>query len=117
LFIGLVSLFFKHINQKVPFSSEDSQQVWTEKFGTYIRHNDIALMEACRKVLKEFEEDLMVCEDWMEMFDVLGKNFKHWYQFWICFKLLKLICFLKGYLEDITEPTEFLKAYLTTFSK
>ncbi len=74
MFIGLASLFFKHINQKVSFSSEDSQQVWKEKFGTYIRHNGITLMEACRKVLKEFEEDLLVCEDWMEMFDVLGKN-------------------------------------------
>jgi len=73
LFIGLVNLLFKHINQKVTFSSEDSQQIWTEKFGTYIRHNDIALMESCKKVLKEFEEELMVCEDWMEMFDVLGK--------------------------------------------
>ena len=76
LFIGLVNLLFKHINQKVPFSNDDPQQVWTEKFGTYIRHNDIALMESCRKVLKEFEEELMVCEDWMEMFDVLGKHRK-----------------------------------------
>jgi E3 ubiquitin-protein ligase UBR4 len=31
--------------------------------------------------------------------------------------LLKLICFLKGYLEDVAEPTEFLKAYLTTLAK
>ena len=75
-------------------------------------------MEACRKVLKEFEEDLMVCEDWMEMFDVLGKNLNFIrHKFWICFKLLNLISFSKGYLEEIAEPTEFLKAYLTTFSK
>ncbi len=69
-------MLFKHIHQKVPFSTEDAtqQQIWTEKFGTYIRHNDIALMESCRKVLKEFEEDLFVCEEWLEMFDVLGNE-------------------------------------------
>jgi hypothetical protein len=29
-------------------------------------------MEICRKVLKDFEEELLVCEDWLEMFDVMG---------------------------------------------
>ena len=50
-----------------------NNQGWTEKFGNYIRHNDIVIMEVCRKVLKNFEEDLLVCEDWLEMFDVMGK--------------------------------------------
>jgi hypothetical protein len=30
-------------------------------------------MEVCRKVLKDFEEELLVCEDWLEIFDVMGK--------------------------------------------
>ena len=47
-------------------------KAWTEKFGNYIRRNDIAIMEICRKVLKDFEEELLVCEDWLEMFDVMG---------------------------------------------
>jgi E3 ubiquitin-protein ligase UBR4 len=94
LFIGLVNLIFKNVNQKCQAdSSETSSPVWTEKFATYIRHNDIGLMDACRKILKEFEEDLMVCEDWVEMFDVLG------------------------FLEEISEPVEFLRTYLSTFAK
>ena len=72
LYIGIVNLFFKHINNKVPFSVEDPSQIWTEILGNYIRHNDIVLMESCRQILKEFEEELMLCEDWNEMFDVIG---------------------------------------------
>jgi hypothetical protein len=73
LFIGIVNLLFKYIHLKVAYPGEDQQQSWTEKFAMYIRQSDIALMEACRKVLKEFEQELMVCEDWVEIFDVLGK--------------------------------------------
>lgn len=74
LFIGLVDLFYKYFNSKVILDDEtNSSQIWTEKFSTYIRHNDINIMEVCRKVLKDFEEELLVCEDWLEMFDVMGK--------------------------------------------
>lgn len=51
------------------------------------------LMEACKKVLKEFEEELIVCEDWMEMFDVLG------------------------FYQDTNDPIEFLQNYLQNFAK
>jgi hypothetical protein len=63
------------MNQKV-LNDENSQTMstWTEQLAYYIRHNDVPLMEACRKVLKEFEEELIVCEDWIEIFDVLGLN-------------------------------------------
>ena len=43
------------------------------KLNHIIRHNDIKIMEVCRKVLKDFEEELLVCEDWLEIFDVMGK--------------------------------------------
>ncbi len=91
LFIGLINLLFKHIHQKV--SIEDPQQPWTECFAYYIRHNDSLLMESCRKVLNEFEEELIVCEDWIEMFDVLG------------------------FYTDTNDPIEFLKSYFQNFSK
>ena len=83
------------MHQKV--DSDDSAQAstatWSERFAIYIRQNDIALMESCRKVLKEFEEELMVCEAWQEMFDVLGL------------------------LTEIEDPAEFLKTYLQNFAK
>jgi hypothetical protein len=89
LFIGLVGLLFKHIHVKA-YAEANAASVasatpatgtvttsttasWPETFANYIRHNDVALMESCAKVLKEFEEELMVCEDWMEIFDVLSK--------------------------------------------
>ena len=96
LFFGLINLFFKFVHQKVESDDQQGQaqaQSWSEKFATFIRHNDIGLMESCRKVLKEFEEELMVCEAWQEMFDVLGL------------------------LTDIEDPAEFLKSYLQNFSK
>lgn len=68
LFIGFVNLFFKYINSKIVYQD----QVWTEVFASYIRKNDTVLLEDCKKILKEFEEELMICEDWLEMFDVLG---------------------------------------------
>jgi len=99
LFIGLVDLFYKHLNSKI-LADENNEttnlnvvQTWTEKFGNYIRHNDIAIMEICRKVLKDFEEELLVCEDWLEMFDVMG------------------------FLEDVNDPLEFLKTCLQNFAK
>ena len=70
LFIGIVQLFHKHLNAKVP----EEGASWTERFANYIRNNDLPMMDACRRVLKEFEDELLVCEDWMEIFDVLGKN-------------------------------------------
>ncbi len=91
LFIGLVGLLFKHIHEKAfaeanaaaasaiavataaPATPTVNNPSWPETFATYIRHNDVALMESCVRILKEFEEELMVCEDWMEMFDVLSK--------------------------------------------
>jgi hypothetical protein len=73
LFIGLVDLFFKHLNSTVKSSEEENIATpWTELFGTYLRKNDIFIMDACRTVLKEFEENLFVCETWIEIFDVLG---------------------------------------------
>ena len=72
LFFGIVDLFHKNLNSKV-LSSEESSVIWTERFANFLRHNDLVIMESCRRVLKEFEEELMVCEDWMEIFDVLGK--------------------------------------------
>lgn len=82
LFLGLVNLFFKHINTKAVAKASDSSEtaentatnsdVWTETFATYIRNNDVQLMESCTKVLKDFEEELIPCEDWLEMFDVMG---------------------------------------------
>ena len=95
LYIGLVNLLFKHIHQKVGSSDSPAGdlQSWTERFANYIRHNDISLMESCRRVLKEFEEELMVCEDWLEMFDVLG------------------------FYQDTNDPIEFLQTYLQNFSK
>jgi hypothetical protein len=71
----------------------DDQQSWTERFAYFIRHNDIMLMEASKKVLKEFEEELIVSEDWMEMFDVLG------------------------FYQDTSDPVEFLQNYLQNFTK
>lgn len=68
LFIGLVNLFFKHLHEKV----KPIEQTWTETLASYIRNNDLGLMDCCKVILKEFEEELFVCEDWMEMFDVLG---------------------------------------------
>ena len=96
LFFGLVNLFFKFLHQKV--DTDHSAQAaatstWSERFATYIRQNDVALMESCRKVLKEFEDELMVCEAWQEMFDVLGL------------------------LTEIEDPPGFLKTYLQNFAK
>jgi hypothetical protein len=48
-------------------------------------------MEACKRTLKEFEEDLMVCESMLEMFDVLG------------------------FLDEISDPMDFLKNFLATY--
>jgi hypothetical protein len=87
LFVGLVNLFFKHLHERIEYpkskSSDDSSSMassnisasaWTECLANYIRHNDVALMEACRRVLKQFEDELIVCEDWIEMFEVTGKS-------------------------------------------
>lgn len=74
LYIGLVELFYKHFHSKVTLNEENNSQAWTEKFATYIRHNDITIMEVCAKILKNFEEELLVCEEWLEMLDVMGKN-------------------------------------------
>ena len=53
---------------------EEASGTWAELFGAYLRQNDLVIMEACRKVLKDFEEDLMACETWLEMFDALGNE-------------------------------------------
>ncbi len=96
LFIGLVGLLFKHIHEKVDFTDNstsaaastdttaNSSKNWSEVFATYIRNNDVTLMENCAKCLKEFEEELIVCEDWLEIFDVLSKynlSLRKLYQF------------------------------------
>lgn len=91
LFIGLVDLFHKHLNAKVSFEAANSTASWTETLCTYIRKNDVVIMEACKKTLKEFEEDLMVCESLLEIFDVLG------------------------FLDDISDPADFLKTLLATY--
>lgn len=93
LFIGIVDLFHKYLISKVKIVEEDASKTWTEQLSKHIRNNDLQIMEACRKVLKDFEEDLIVCEDWMEMFDVLG------------------------FLDEISDPQEFLKNYLQNFAK
>lgn len=93
LFIGIVDLFHKYLISKVKIAEEDAAKSWTEHLSKHIRNNDLQIMEACRKVLKDFEEDLIVCEDWLEMFDVLG------------------------FLDEINDPQEFLKNYLQTFAK
>jgi hypothetical protein len=75
LFFGLINLLFKHIHEKVKVDEDTSSFAnWNERLANYIRRNDILLMDSCRKVLKEFEEELLVCEDWTEFFDVLGKK-------------------------------------------
>ena len=63
LFFGLISLIFKFVHQRALSSVEQdtanaasATTQWTEQLATYIRHNDIALMESCRKILKQFEE-------------------------------------------------------------
>jgi len=72
----------------VPETGAGEATPWTELFSAFIRQNDLAIMEACRKVLKEFEEDLLVCDTWQEMFDVLG------------------------FLDEVSEPQEFLRNLL-----
>ncbi|RMZ99744.1 E3 ubiquitin- ligase UBR4-like [Brachionus plicatilis] len=93
LFVGIVDLFFKHLMAKV--TCQDGDRPWTELLATYIRHNDVAIMEFCKKILHQFEQELMVSEDWLEMFDVLG--------------------FLRHL--DIADPVEFLTAYLQSVGK
>jgi hypothetical protein len=90
---------------------------WTETFATYIRHNDVALMESCGKILKEYEEELFVCEDWMEMFDVLSKFYFLKKLFFFNQVFLIVPSLLTDLLQDISDPVEFLQGYLPTVSK
>jgi hypothetical protein len=98
LFIGLVDLLFKMLHSKVLTNDTLTPppayfgQSWPERFSFYIRMNDITIMEICKKVLKRFEEELIVSEDWLEMFDVLD------------------------YLEEINDPIEFVKTLLQEYS-
>ena len=92
MFIGLVDLFHRNLNAKIGYEAEAASAAsWTETLCTYIRKNDVAIMEACKRTLKEFEEDLMVCESMLEMFDVLG------------------------FLDEISDPMDFLKNFLVTY--
>ena len=93
---------------------EDGSATWAELFGAYLRQNDLVIMEACRKVLKDFEEDLMACETWLEMFDALGKFYQPHMnrEYFILIQSNQI-----GYLDEINDPQEFLKAYLQHYSK
>jgi hypothetical protein len=68
-----------------------ANQSWTESLASYIRSNDVQIMEACNQILNEFEDEIMKCEDWSEMMDVLGL------------------------LDDIPDPLEHFKKYLASF--
>ena len=39
----------------------------------YIRHNDIAVLEGCDKVLSKYQEELLTTESFAEFCDVMGK--------------------------------------------
>ena len=39
----------------------------------YIRHNDIAVLEGCDKVLSKYQEELLTAESFAEFCDVMGK--------------------------------------------
>ncbi len=66
-------------------------QPWTEQLSGYIRRNELTIIDACRRVLKDFEEELLVCESWQEMFDVIGL------------------------LDQVSDPNEFIKTLLNNY--
>ena len=39
----------------------------------YIRHNDMAVLEGCDKVLSKYQEELLTAESFAEFCDVMGK--------------------------------------------
>ena len=52
--------------------NKDEKSTWTEGLAFYIRANDAQVVDTCRDILKVYEEELSVCDDWIEIIDVLG---------------------------------------------
>jgi len=69
LYFALINLLFENLHQKV---NKDEKHTWTESLALYIRANDAQVVDTCRDILKVYEEDISVCEDWIEIIDVLG---------------------------------------------
>lgn len=116
LFIGLINLFYSNLHGRVEYPKvEGSGEIWTEALANYIRHNDIGLMDSCKTVLRQFEEELMVCEDWIEMFDVLGIFYL--FPVFLCDieTCINFILCILGFLSEINDPVEFLKTHLNSF--
>ena len=45
---------------------------WSSTLADYIRNNDKPLIEACDKVLRGYEDELLPCESVAEIMDVIG---------------------------------------------
>lgn len=61
---GLYNIF-----KRVSCSHDES---WSVALADYIRHSDQALLELGDKLLRNFEEQVLTCQSFMEYCDVMG---------------------------------------------
>ncbi|KAL4218587.1 perineurial glial growth [Mactra antiquata] len=81
IFFGLVDALYQCLFKKVALKEDD----WTRNLADYIRNNDKLMTESCDKVLSSYQDEMLQCESFTELVDVLGM------------------------LDEITEPEKFLK--------
>lgn len=50
----------------------DSEPIWAAALHHKLRTSDLALVQSCQDLLKEYEEELLVIDSVQEMLDVVG---------------------------------------------
>ncbi|XP_015793075.1 E3 ubiquitin-protein ligase UBR4-like isoform X2 [Tetranychus urticae] len=69
---SLYSIMFKMVLPKADENSGVSCETWTLALAEYIRNNDQALLENGDKLLRFYEQDLLLCQSFYELIDVLA---------------------------------------------
>ncbi|XP_013777424.1 E3 ubiquitin-protein ligase UBR4-like isoform X2 [Limulus polyphemus] len=69
LFFGLINAFYSILWKRVSVSVGEE---WAPAVAEYIRHNDQTLLEAGDKLLRTYEDELLLCQSFMEFCDVVG---------------------------------------------
>ncbi|XP_052093919.1 E3 ubiquitin-protein ligase UBR4-like [Mytilus californianus] len=69
VFFGIVDMVYDKLFKKVTVPADSN---WSGTLADYIRNNDKPLIEACDKVLRGYEDELLPCESVAEVIDVLG---------------------------------------------
>ncbi|XP_037079445.1 E3 ubiquitin-protein ligase UBR4-like [Pollicipes pollicipes] len=67
IFFGLVDGLYGTVLARAPADGD-----WCAALAEYIRHHDQQLLEACDRLLRAYQQEMLPCASLQEMFDVLG---------------------------------------------